>query len=275
MGIHVPVLRASVKTQDSDVMLYLLIASDDIYRGVNQSLFQFQTIILSYYYFNSIKGEINVYLQGMPQAPFITRFGDIYNYIVSHCPLLWCTLNLQGADCKTNRSCPPAPSFLFFSCHDYPLNSDISIILQFNHLLINHAFVAEFNHNVIEEQSVQPSHFINKSNGETQLANTEVNKFVDEMVAKQVMTSQVIDLSDDEEVEELSVAKKFPDDMLGSLLWHYLDPQGDIQGPFSLTSLKRWYDADYFPPEFQVWRADRIQDGAVLLKDVLDQNFPN
>lgn len=39
MGIHVPVLRASVKTQDSDVMLYLLIASDDIYRGVSQSLF--------------------------------------------------------------------------------------------------------------------------------------------------------------------------------------------------------------------------------------------
>lgn len=134
---------------------------------------------------------------------------------------------------------------------------------------------AEFHHNVIEEQSVQPSHFINKSNGETQLANTEESKCVDEMVAKQVMTSQVIDLSDDEEVEELSVAKKFPDDMLGSLLWHYLDPQGDIQGPFSLTSLKRWYDADYFPPDFQVWRADRIQDGAVLLKDILDQNFPS
>ena len=95
------------------------------------------------------------------------------------------------------------------------------------------------------------------------------------MVAKQVMTSQVIDLSDDEEVEELIVAKKYPDDMLGSLLWHYLDPQGDIQGPFSLASLKRWYDADYFPPEFQVWRADRIQDGAVLLKDILDQNFPS
>jgi len=135
--------------------------------------------------------------------------------------------------------------------------------------------VAEFHHNVIEEQSVQPSHFINMSNGETQLANTEENKCVDEMVAKQAMTSQVIDLSDDEEVEELSVAKKFPDDMLGSLLWHYLDPQGDIQGPFSLTSLKRWYDADYFPPDFQVWRSDRIQDGAVLLKDILDQNFPS
>ena len=50
----------------------------------------------------------------MPQAPFITYFGDIYNFIVSHCPLLWCTLNLQGADCKTNGSSPPPAPFFFF-----------------------------------------------------------------------------------------------------------------------------------------------------------------
>lgn len=134
---------------------------------------------------------------------------------------------------------------------------------------------AEFQRNFIEGESKQPSHSINKSNGETQLANTEENKRCHEMVAKQVMTSQVIDLSDDEENEELSVGKQIPDDMPGSLLWHYLDPQGFMQGPFSLTSLKRWSDADYFPPDFKVWRMDQRPEEAVSLKDILDQIFPS
>ncbi len=141
--------------------------------------------------------------------------------------------------------------------------------------LTNHAFFAEFQRNFIEGESKQPSHSINKSNGETQLANTEENKRRHEMVAKQVMTSQVIDLSDDEENEELSVGKQIPDDMPGSLLWHYLDPQGFMQGPFSLTSLKRWSDADYFPPDFKVWRMDQRPEEAVSLKDILDQIFPS
>lgn len=95
------------------------------------------------------------------------------------------------------------------------------------------------------------------------------------MVEKQVIAYQVIDLSDDEENVEPSVGKLLPDDLLGSLSWHYLDPQGEIQGPFSLASLKRWSDADYFPPNFKVWRMGRSQDEAVLLKDVLHQVFPD
>ncbi|XP_035542282.1 uncharacterized protein At5g08430 isoform X3 [Juglans regia] len=115
---------------------------------------------------------------------------------------------------------------------------------------------AEFQNDVIEEQPKQPSGYIDKSNGETQLANIERN-------------NQVIDLSDDEEKEEPSVGKRIPDDQLGSLLWHYLDPQGEIQGPFSLTSLKRWSDAYYFPPDFKVWKTGQNQDEAVLLKNIL------
>ncbi|KAG2700503.1 hypothetical protein I3760_06G000500 [Carya illinoinensis] len=126
---------------------------------------------------------------------------------------------------------------------------------------------AEFQHDVIEEQPKQPSRYIDKSNGETQLANIESNKEGGMMV--EVMTSQVIDLSDDEEKEEPSVGQRIPDDRLGSLLWHYLDPQGEIQGPFSLTSLKRWSDAYYFPPDFKVWKTGQNQDEAVLLKNIL------
>ncbi|XP_042985111.1 uncharacterized protein At5g08430 isoform X7 [Carya illinoinensis] len=126
---------------------------------------------------------------------------------------------------------------------------------------------AEFQHDVIEEQPKQPSRYIDKSNGETQLANIESNKEGGMMV--EVMTSQVIDLSDDEEKEEPCVGQRIPDDRLGSLLWHYLDPQGEIQGPFSLTSLKRWSDAYYFPSDFKVWKTGQNQDEAVLLKNIL------
>ncbi|KAE8038444.1 hypothetical protein FH972_010955 [Carpinus fangiana] len=129
----------------------------------------------------------------------------------------------------------------------------------------------EFQHDVIEEQPKHPSQLIDKSHGDLQLANEEENKGGVQMVEKQVMRPQVIDLSDDEE-NELSVGKQILEDKLGSSMWHYLDPQGDIQGPFSLTSLKRWSEADYFPLDFKVWKMGQSQDEAVLLKDILHQN---
>lgn len=132
-------------------------------------------------------------------------------------------------------------------------------------------FVAEFQHDVIEEQPKQPSQFINISHGDLQLANEEENKGGLQMVEKQVMNPQVIDVSDDEDNEPLSVGNQIPEDKLGSSIWHYLDPQGDIQGPFSLTCLKRWSEADYFPLDFKVWKMGQSQDEAVLLKDILQQ----
>ncbi|KAE8124978.1 hypothetical protein FH972_019817 [Carpinus fangiana] len=130
----------------------------------------------------------------------------------------------------------------------------------------------EFQHDVIEEQPKHPSQLMDKSHGDLQLANEEENKGGVQMVEKQVMRPQVIDLSDDEENEPPSVGKQILEDKLGSSMWHYLDPQGDIQGPFSLTSLKRWSEADYFPRDFKVWKMGQSQDEAVLLKDILHQN---
>lgn len=51
--------------------------------------------------------------------------------------------------------------------------------------------------------------------------------------------------------------------------WLYKDPQGDIQGPFSLKELKAWNDAEYFYKGFKVWMAGQSLDSAVLLTDVL------
>ncbi|CDY40743.1 BnaAnng06060D [Brassica napus] len=53
--------------------------------------------------------------------------------------------------------------------------------------------------------------------------------------------------------------------------WLYKDPQGDIQGPFSLTELKAWNDADYFYKGFKVWMTGQSVSSAVLLTDVLRQ----
>ncbi|XP_042026237.1 uncharacterized protein At5g08430-like isoform X2 [Salvia splendens] len=58
-------------------------------------------------------------------------------------------------------------------------------------------------------------------------------------------------------------------------VWHYTDPQGRTQGPFSLSSLKLWNDANYFPSNFIVWKSGQTSDDGVLLVDVLHRTFPN
>lgn len=87
---------------------------------------------------------------------------------------------------------------------------------------------------------------------------------------------QVIELSDDddEENEKPSTIKPVPAEDLHSSMWHYRDPQGQVQGPFSITSLKCWSDARYFSPDFKVWRAGQSQHQSVLLVDVLPKYFP-
>ncbi|EXB28700.1 Uncharacterized protein L484_000643 [Morus notabilis] len=90
-----------------------------------------------------------------------------------------------------------------------------------------------------------------------------------------VMELHVIDLSDDEESEAPSQKEQTSGDKLESLIWHYLDPQGEIQGPFAITLLKRWSDADYFPSDFQIWKTGQSPNEAVYLKDILNRVFPS
>ncbi|KAL2478507.1 putative protein-like [Forsythia ovata] len=88
---------------------------------------------------------------------------------------------------------------------------------------------------------------------------------------------EVIDLSDDElpaqnsKDKDQQIADGIADD---AKIWHYVDPQGNIQGPFSLYELKRWSDANYFYPGFTVWRSGQSQHDAIPLLDVLHQIFP-
>ncbi|KAL8240524.1 hypothetical protein R6Q59_013879 [Mikania micrantha] len=60
----------------------------------------------------------------------------------------------------------------------------------------------------------------------------------------------------------------FNDDM-----WHYRDPSGNVQGPFSMVQLQQWSTSGYFPADMRIW-ADREAD-SLLLNNVLQDRVHN
>ncbi|KAK9291386.1 hypothetical protein L1049_019332 [Liquidambar formosana] len=126
----------------------------------------------------------------------------------------------------------------------------------------------------VKEQKTPAIEIRDESNGDMQLVNLE-NMGFQRMLDKQLMAAPVIDLSDDEENQGPSGGNQIVDDQLKRLIWYYLDPQGDVQGPFSMNSLKRWSDCDYFPADFKVWKTSQRPDEAISLSDMLSRMFPN
>ncbi|XP_012084452.2 zinc finger CCCH domain-containing protein 19 isoform X1 [Jatropha curcas] len=56
-------------------------------------------------------------------------------------------------------------------------------------------------------------------------------------------------------------------------IWHYQDPSGKIQGPFSMVQLRKWSNTGYFPADLRIWRTTEQRDDSILLTDALDGNF--
>uniref|UniRef100_A0A0A8Z297 GYF domain-containing protein n=1 Tax=Arundo donax TaxID=35708 RepID=A0A0A8Z297_ARUDO len=56
-------------------------------------------------------------------------------------------------------------------------------------------------------------------------------------------------------------------------LWHYVDPQGVSQGPFSLMHLKQWKLVGFFSDDFRVWRTGQTMAQAILLTDAFRMNL--
>ncbi|KAK9110905.1 hypothetical protein Scep_018424 [Stephania cephalantha] len=56
-------------------------------------------------------------------------------------------------------------------------------------------------------------------------------------------------------------------------VWHYVDPFGDVQGPFSMVMLEKWHGGNYFSPDFKVWKTGQSQEAAILLTDALALTF--
>lgn len=55
-------------------------------------------------------------------------------------------------------------------------------------------------------------------------------------------------------------------------MWHYQDPSGNNQGPFSMLQLRKWSTSGYFPPDLRIWRINEKQDG-VLLTDAMNGHY--
>ncbi|XVE82526.1 hypothetical protein DITRI_Ditri16bG0012000 [Diplodiscus trichospermus] len=53
-------------------------------------------------------------------------------------------------------------------------------------------------------------------------------------------------------------------------IWHYQDPLGKIQGPFTMAMLRRWSMSGLFPPDLRIWRVSEKQEDSTLLIDALE-----
>ncbi|XP_021300933.1 uncharacterized protein At5g08430-like isoform X2 [Herrania umbratica] len=124
------------------------------------------------------------------------------------------------------------------------------------------------NQHDVHEQPKRPS---DSNYARAQLVDVPVkDDYIEKRSFVNMSNTQVIDLSDDDEDSNGVQAL----DGVNSLIWHYSDPRGYEQGPFSLKSLKGWKDAHYFPPDFKVWKTGQSKHKAVLLTDILHRMFP-
>ncbi|OIT27431.1 zinc finger ccch domain-containing protein 19 [Nicotiana attenuata] len=56
-------------------------------------------------------------------------------------------------------------------------------------------------------------------------------------------------------------------------MWHYKDPSGKTQGPFSMVQLRKWSNTGYFPAELKIWKTTDKQEESILLTDALAGRF--
>ncbi|XP_073307818.1 zinc finger CCCH domain-containing protein 19-like [Primulina huaijiensis] len=56
-------------------------------------------------------------------------------------------------------------------------------------------------------------------------------------------------------------------------IWHYQDPSGKVQGPFSMARLRKWNNAGYFPSDLRIWRTTEEQDHSILISNALVGKF--
>ncbi|OVA12883.1 SWIB/MDM2 domain [Macleaya cordata] len=56
-------------------------------------------------------------------------------------------------------------------------------------------------------------------------------------------------------------------------IWHYKDPSGKIQGPFSMVQLRKWSTTGYFPSDLKIWRTTEKQEDSIPLTNALNGKF--
>ncbi|KAL0911769.1 hypothetical protein M5K25_019931 [Dendrobium thyrsiflorum] len=48
-------------------------------------------------------------------------------------------------------------------------------------------------------------------------------------------------------------------------IWNYLDPSGNVQGPFSIRTLEYWMEEGFFDEDFRIWKDSQSQEDAIPL----------
>ncbi|XP_074581829.1 uncharacterized protein LOC141838292 [Curcuma longa] len=56
-------------------------------------------------------------------------------------------------------------------------------------------------------------------------------------------------------------------------IWHYKDPSARIQGPFSMSQLRKWSTTGYFPPNLMIWRTSDKPEDSITLTDAMAGKF--
>ncbi|GAB4837844.1 hypothetical protein Ancab_027370 [Ancistrocladus abbreviatus] len=56
-------------------------------------------------------------------------------------------------------------------------------------------------------------------------------------------------------------------------VWHYRDPSGKVQGPFSMVQLRKWSKNGFFPADLKIWRTSQNEDDSILLTEALAGKF--
>nr|QEX51118.1 zinc finger CCCH domain-containing protein 19-like isoform X1 [Cymbidium ensifolium] len=125
--------------------------------------------------------------------------------------------------------------------------------------------------------AVRAGEFPSKKSEEDEKINVETQK----IESKAVVLEPLSDIN--EPLKELVVqtelkletlpAKLDPQSNTGETekIWHYKDPSGKIQGPFSMVQLRKW--SKHFPSNLGIWRKSERQEDSILLTDALAGNF--
>ncbi|KAJ0972175.1 hypothetical protein J5N97_020134 [Dioscorea zingiberensis] len=93
-------------------------------------------------------------------------------------------------------------------------------------------------------------------------------KEYDPMVLRS-LKDQVINIDEDEESAPNVLQNDEASTEETCEVWHYIDPSGNEQGPFSLASLRYWKEEGFFKDDFKVWRSGEPRESAILLTNVL------
>ncbi|PPD77832.1 hypothetical protein GOBAR_DD25229 [Gossypium barbadense] len=56
-------------------------------------------------------------------------------------------------------------------------------------------------------------------------------------------------------------------------IWHYKDPLGKTQGPFSMAMLGKWSMSGVSPSDLRIWRTSEKQADSILLTDAFDRQY--